>query len=65
MTSKERFLSTYNNPVQVVEAASIPVNPVGVVTPRKASILVAGPPGLGTWFMEDPRNMGGKHLIDG
>ena len=56
MATKERFLTTYNNPVGVVEAASIPVNPVGTISPRA---------GLGTWVVEDARNMGGKHLING
>ena len=66
MASKERFLTTYNNPVRGVEAASNPVAPVGVASPRhKPQGSKGGPTGLGTWFVEDDRNMGGKHLIEG
>ena len=59
MASKERFLTTYNNPVRATEAASNPVAPIGVVSPK------GGKGGLGTWFVEDVRNMGGKHLVGG
>ena len=65
MASKERFLATYNNPIRATEAASNPVAPVGVVSPSNKPQGSKGPTGLGTWFIEDERNMGGKHLIDG
>lgn len=64
MASKERFLATYNNPVNHTEVISVPVRLIGSPKADKYG-KVGGPTGLGTWFMEDPRNMGGKHLITG
>lgn len=61
MTSASR-IENYNHPIRRQEAASNAVRPIGSVVTSPASKDI-GPTGLGTWFLGDERNMGGKSLI--
>ena len=49
MASKEKFRTLYDNPIRCTEVASV-----------KQHMPIIG---LGTWFKDDERNMGGKNII--